>query len=159
MYKALCVVALLLAIFALTSGSKPADASATGLPSPVIVARGKVLNQTLPIPTTTIFTPEQTGLYRLSVYATLTAGAENTNSYWSYNPVWTDDSGVLSNAGGILFSNDGSKGSFDWSNVNTIGSTIVLEAMAETAITYSVSQYGPPDGSVYSLYYTLERLE
>src|SRR6266852_6871269 len=98
MHKTLGIAVVLLAVFAFTSGSRSADASPATPISPPIVAKGKLLNQTAPIPTTTIFTPVQTGLYRLSVYGTLTTGAQNSNSFWSYSPVWTDDSGVLSNA-------------------------------------------------------------
>ena len=159
MYKTLCVALALLAVFAFTSGSRSADASPVTSVSAPIVAKGKVLNQTVPIPTTTIFTPVQTGLYRLSVYGTLTTGAQNTNSNWLFSPVWIDDSGVSSSAGQILFSNNGQQGSFFWSQVNTIGASIVIEAKAGTAISYNVTQGGPPDGSVYSLYYTLERLQ
>jgi len=34
-----------------------------------------------------------------------------------------------------------------------------LEAKAGTPVTYDVTLSGPPDNSIYSLYYTLERLE
>src|SRR5258706_13448177 len=68
MFKTLCVAVLLLSTFALTQARN----STVGPVSPPIVARGKLLNQTAPIPTTTIFTPTQTGLYRLSVYGTVT---------------------------------------------------------------------------------------
>jgi hypothetical protein len=69
MHKTLCVAVLLLPTFALAQGGKSATPP---FPSPLIVAKGKLVNQTAPIPTTTIFTPIQTGLYRLSVYATVT---------------------------------------------------------------------------------------
>jgi hypothetical protein len=161
MYKALCVavvVAGLLAFTGRTSSAAPAPFT-----SPVIVAKGKVLNQNAPISTTTIFTPNQTGLYRLSVYGTVTtAGDQTSNSYWSYNPAWTDDSGVAqTQASGILIASvdDRAVGSFVLNNVGNIGVALVLEAKAGTDISYSMTQVGPPDGSAYSLYYTLERLE
>ncbi len=161
MYKSICVVAVLLAAFAFMSGSRPAtaSASATTYPPPQIVAKGKVINQTAEIPTTTILTPPQSGLYRLSVYGTVTTAAQTSNSYWYFAPRWIDDSGILSSQTGILTSIPGSQGPFLWSNVAEIGATIVIEVKGGTAITYSVSQSGPPDGSTYSLYYTLERLE
>jgi hypothetical protein len=40
-----------------------------------------------------------------------------------------------------------------------MGAALTLEAKSGTAISYSVIQTGAPDGSAYSLYYTLERLE
>jgi hypothetical protein len=161
MYKTLTVAALLLAAFAFTSGSRSADASPVTAISPPIVARGKVLNQTAPIPTTTIFTPTQSGLYRLSVYGTITQGSGAGTSFWIYSPAWIDDSGLLQNsANGILESNNDGAGSFLLTNSGfSLGATITLEAKAGTPITYSVTQVGPPDNSAYSLYYTLERLE
>src|ERR1700741_3702332 len=77
MYKALCVASLVLAAFAFTSGSK----SLAELPSgptyrPVIVARGALQNQTEPL-SATIYTPLRDGLFRLSVYATITTADPN----------------------------------------------------------------------------------
>src|SRR5260370_28594260 len=93
MYKSACVVVILLAAFAFTSGSRPADASPTTSIGPAIVARGKLTNQTAPIPSTTIFTPTQTGLYRLSVYATISKADPTGGSFWTLSPSWTDDGG------------------------------------------------------------------
>ncbi len=159
MYKTLTVAALLLAAFAFTSGSRSADASPTAAIGPAIVAKGKLVNQTATIPATAIFTPSQNGLYRLSAYATLITGTCG-GSTWSYTPEWTDDSGVLSSAY-VLQSNNSCPGSFvSFTSSNyQIGATITFEAKGGTAIDYSVSQIGSPDGTAYSLYYTLERLE
>jgi hypothetical protein len=55
MYKALCVAALLVGLLALTGRSS--SAAPAPFTSPVIVAKGKLVNQTAPISTTTIFTP------------------------------------------------------------------------------------------------------
>src|SRR5258706_10930445 len=90
MFKTLCVAVLLLSTFALTQARN----STVGPVSPPIVARGKLLNQTAPIPTTTIFTPTQTGLYRLSVYGTVTTST-CSGSDWSLNPERAHDSGAL----------------------------------------------------------------
>lgn len=46
-----------------------------------------------------------------------------------------------------------------WNDVGHIGLTLFLEAKAGTNISFSVTQSGPPDESVYSLYWTLERLQ
>ena len=161
MYKTLGVAVLLLAAFAFTSGSKPAGASAPiSYASPQIVARGKLFNQTAPIPTTTILTPAQNGLYRLSVYGTVTTST-CSGSIWAYTPAWTDDSGVLGSESGILQSAGDCLGPF----ISVVsyddqgGVVVTFEAKGGTAIDYSVSQIGSPDGTAYSLYYTLERLE
>src|SRR6266496_6591181 len=82
MYKTLCVVALLAGLVALTGRSS--SAAPAPFTSPLIVAKGKLVNQTAPIPTTTIFTPNQTGLYRISVYVTLTKSDPSSQSFWNY---------------------------------------------------------------------------
>ena len=97
MYKALCAVGLLLATLVLTSGSKPVDASATGLPSPVIVKRVALTNQTETIPITTIVTVAQTGMYRVSAYMTAITQSNGTHvKYLHLN--WNDDAGAIPRA-------------------------------------------------------------
>jgi len=81
MYKTLCVAALLVGLLALTGRSS--SAAPAPFTPPVTVAKGKLLNQTGLIPTTTIFTPTQTGLYRLSAYSTQTVPVSGgDNSYF-----------------------------------------------------------------------------
>ena len=160
MHKALCAVALLLATFALTSGSKTADASASGLPSPVIVAKGKLVNQTASIPTTTIFTPAQTGLYRLSVYATVTQSTPPTiQDNWYYHLYWSDDAGAEQSAGWELtWASDTVPPNAPAINSGlSTGNVTAFEAVAGTPVSYSVAGFN--DGSAFSLYYTIERLE
>src|ERR1700730_7883111 len=77
MNKTLCAVALLMGTLALT-GSQSAAVPAAPT-SPPIIARVKLANQTAAIPTTTIFTPAQTGLYRISLYLTQTIAVPNNN--------------------------------------------------------------------------------
>src|SRR5258706_4889680 len=89
MFKTLCVAVLLLSTFALTQARN----STVGPVSPPIVARGKLLNQTAPIPTTTIFTPTQTGLYRLSVYGTVTTST-CSGSEFDLDPALLDEFGA-----------------------------------------------------------------
>jgi hypothetical protein len=158
MYKSACVVVVLLAAFAFKPGSM-SDASPTTAIGPAIVARGKLLNQTAPIPTTTIFTPTQTGLYRLSVYATITTSDPISQSAWYFNYSWSDDAGPQV-AGGILFQSGASFGEFN-NDTSTLdgGQVKAFEAKAGTPITYSMTQAGASDSSAFSLYYTVERLE
>jgi len=153
-------VVVLLAALAFISGSKPAGASAsTSYASPQIIARVKLPNQNAPIPTTTIYTPTQTGLYRLSVYATMTRSDPNSQSTWFYSMAWTDDGGAESE-NEILYQNGEGRGQFNYNGLYTQGGwTMPFEAEAGTPITYNVSQEGAPDNSAYTLYYTLERLE
>ncbi len=158
MNKVLCVAVLLLGTIALTG--RNSTAAPVGPAYPLIVAKAKLLNQTAAIPTTTIYTPAQNGLYRLSVYATMTNPPADT--VWTFDFAWTDDSGSLQSGGGsLLQSNGDSTGSFLLANstYNQMGAAVIIEAKGGTAITYDMSQSGAPDGSAYNLYYILERLE
>ena len=157
MYKTLVVAILLLPTFAL--GQRRNSAPTTSYASPQIVARGKFPNQTAPILTATIFTPTQTGLYRLSVYATISKADPNSRAYWAYTFNWTDDSGVQSQPQ-LLIGYAPNLGQFYYQGGITLGGTSMpFEAKAGTPITHDVTQYYGPDNSAYSLYYTLERLE
>lgn len=150
MYKTLCVAVLLLPTFALAQGV-----------SPQIVARAKLTHQTATIPTTTIYTPTQTGLYRLSIYATVSKSDPNSGSNWIVGVWYTDDSGQQQPLGGLLEGYNSVPGMFTIQNFLTSlgGPTVTFNAKAGTPVTYSVTENGPPDNSAYSLYYTLERLE
>ena len=155
MYKALCVAGLLLATFALTSGSKPAGASTSGLQSPRIVSKGALLNQAAPLPMTGLFTPATTGLYRLSVYATMTTADTSSNSTYTYSLDWTDMWG--DNQAPILVGNDNFQGYFNGRSQQT--GVLVFQAEAGTHVNYYVSQQGLPDSSVYAIFWTVERLQ
>ena len=164
MYKTVGISVLVLATFAFTSGSRSADASPSGLPSPLIVARGKVLNQNQDIPTTTIFTPPVSGLYRISAYLTVTssvlAGADHT-----FNLNWSDDAGAEAAADPLfVYGNQtppSAYGTSPLAQVQNPGPGVVLtfQSVANVPVTYSVFGGSPSDGCTYSLYYVVERLE
>jgi hypothetical protein len=169
MYKSICVVAILLAAFASMSGSRSADASPTTPSSPVIVAKGKLVNQTAPIPTTTIFTPTQSGLYRLSVYMVTTVTDHLSLSLWDYQLNWSDAAGAeqCGGQGTLIFTPyvltlpGGTYPNVAWASnsASMPGQVVAFQAVAGFPITYSVMQSGGSDNSAYALYYTLERLE
>src|ERR1700685_551388 len=139
MYKNLCVAVLLLPMFALAQDATTASAPGRPFSSPLIVAKGKLINQTAPIPTTTIFTPAHDVFYRLSFYATVIAPTQNPcTSTWSYTPGWTDDSGVVNSAPGTLTSGCDYLGPFSSPYVGNFGAVTTVEAKGGTAITYSV---------------------
>jgi hypothetical protein len=161
MRKALYIAAVLIACGLTISFGKANTANTTST-WPLIVVKGKFLNQTAAIPQTNIYLPVDNGLYRLSVYATITTPSSADTSYWQFNPEWTDDSGQTYNGGGnaFLFSpNNDASGAFMWMGQGNYGGTLVLEAKGGTPISISTTLNGPPDNSAYSLYYTLERLE
>jgi hypothetical protein len=155
MYKAFCAAVLLAGLVALTG--RTSTAAPAPYTSPAIVAKGKLPTQTAVIPTTAIFTPNHDGLYRLSVYATLLTTVENSQNSWQVGASWTDDAGSQS-ANSVLFSVN-QLGPFVWSQVGSFGPALTFEAKAGSPISYFVTQSGPADGTAYSLYYTLERLE
>jgi hypothetical protein len=156
MYKTLCAAILLFPMYVFAQETKPTAPFTT----PQIVAKAKLTNQTAPITTTTILTPTQTGLYRLSIYATVTQNDPTSTSNWNVDVQWTDDSGQQQSVNSLLVASDNVLGQFIWENFFALGGTsVTLEAKVGTPITYSVTQCCSPDNSAYSLYYTLERLE
>jgi|SRR5271154_222973 len=165
MNKALCVMVLLLGGALMVKSSDGPSAIFT---SPVIVAKGRFVSRSTPIPTTTMFTPQQTGLYRLSVYMTaIRNGASGTTS-WSYSFSWSDDAGAENtsnlnlNGDGLTYLHPGNEPPFayaysDWTIVP--GAVVPFEAIAGVPVTYAVTELTPTNGSTYSLYYTVELLE
>jgi hypothetical protein len=158
MYKALCATAILLVIIAVTVGRSAGIPNAT-LTSPLIVARGRLVNQTQPFPATTLFTPTQDGLYRLSVYATVTTADPTSNSTWSYGFSWTDDAGAES-AGFVLGQNGNQLGQFYNGSYGYPGNAIPpFEAKKGIPVMHFMAHSDIPDNSAYSLYFVVERLE
>lgn len=136
--------------------------------SPVIVAQVSLKGQTNPIATTTLFTPQRDGLYRISSYGVVTV-PNSTFGQWDVQLNWTDDSGselcsdyqacnlmemwsdpVEEHFGGTT----GLQGHFP---PNTI---TVVQVKAGVPVTYSVvaDANGNPTGSTYELFITVEQL-
>lgn len=157
MRNSLYLAILLLAAFAFTSGGKTANASSPDPPVPVIVARAKFENVREPI-TVTALTPTQSGVYRISAYATITKNDPSSNSYWSYFASWTDEAGPETK-GGFTYQYGKNSGQF-LNNISVPGGGTVttIAVKGGTPITMNVTQYGPHDASVYSIYYVVERL-
>jgi hypothetical protein len=158
MYKVLSFALLLVASLLL---AQEKQLPAANLQSPVIVARERLVNQTAPIPTTTIFTPRQTGLYRLSVYMTMSRVG---TAFWGFNFNWSDDGGAESSSmtGSTLISEHkkAPPNAYAYSDFTLQpGAVVTFEAIANVPVTYSVTQTGSASDDIYSLYYTIERLE
>jgi hypothetical protein len=156
MYKALCAIAIGLAAYAVTAGSHSANASRGSLVSPIIVAQAKLPHQTAPIPESTMFTPAQDGLFRVSAYATVTKSTSGGS--WTFSLKWTDDAGAnleiyalqQSTTSAGQFTSDGGYGG---------GAVRTFEAKAGTPIMFNLGEAGHPEGGEYSLYYVVEQLE
>jgi hypothetical protein len=125
---------------------------------PVIVAKGKLVNQTAPVATTTLFTPNYDGVYRLSFYGTLTQANLGSNDQWWVNLFWTDDSG-LQLCQPCLVGGDRQTGQFSQFDFLSGQTSLLIEAKASTPIQYDVIQTGTPDNTAYSLYWIVERLD
>ena len=157
MYKNLSIAVLLVA-FGLDT------ARTTGLPastptSPTIVASIALTNQTATIPPTTVFTPTQTGLYRLSVYMTQTVSVPRSTSEWRYNLAWVDDAGVEGTGFyGVISVSTAKTPPSAWgsSNGTSPGNVAIFQAIAGQPVTYSV--LCNKAGGAYSLYFTVEQL-
>ena len=163
MNKTLSVAVLLLAVFAFTSSSKSIGAVPSSPPAPVIVARGVLTHQTEAF-SSTIYTPPQDGLYRLSAYATMTTADPNSESSWSYGFSWTDITGQTQEAFEVLSGAGDQLGQFTTftNEPNAVfggGFTRTVQVNAGTPIMHSTFQSGPPDHSAYAVYFTLERIE
>lgn len=157
MYKALFAVSLTAGLLVL-NGRGSGAASVPTFSGPAIVAKGRFLNQTAPIPTTTIFTPSRSGLFRLSAYGMVTTADPTSGSQWLFNPGYTDDTGITVNEYAFILSCDNHHvGQFCLDNYG--GGTLIFEAQAGTPVTITVMLDGQPDNSAYSLYYTVEHLE
>jgi len=92
MYKNLSIAVLLVAfgLVAARSTSSPTSGSAS------IVATVSLPNQTAPLPSTVLFTPGTTGLFRVTAYMTEVVPLANNGSVdtWIYHLGWTDDAVV-----------------------------------------------------------------
>jgi hypothetical protein len=157
MYKNLSIAVLLVA-FGLVA-ARSTGAPAPTLTSPTIVKKVALTNQTGPIPTTTIFTPGTSGLFRVSVYMTQ-AVAGNSPDYWTVDLGWSDDAGK--EAAATVSSSVGQVPPMAWGFVSGSfqpGSVVTVEGRAGQPLTFDVTDAGGfgNDGS-YSLYITVERL-
>ncbi len=145
MYKPIVVLSVLLASLAASYGQ-------SSLASPYIVAKGKFIGRATSIPMTTIFTPARTGLYRVSMYMTVTTADPSSSYCWSPLLQWTDD-GSTPEIGSFL-STCGSSVGPAYSG-NTIGAVNIIEAKSGTPVSFEILKQ---DNSVISFYYVVEAL-
>lgn len=117
--------------------------------SPIMVAKVDLSNQTAAIPTTTLFTPAQTGVYRISAYMTMVAAGSSTTG-WSIFANYTDDAGAQTL--GCSVSSEPVPGSVGFC-------TLLVHAIAGTPVAYSTNTYGQGDSyGTYDLFLRAERL-
>lgn len=146
-------IALLLVAFGVVAGHS--DSASSHPTSPVIVQRVVLTNQTGPIPITTLITPQQDGLYRLSAYMSLTRGGGTNNGIF-LDFAWTDGGGPKEIF--PLQLTDTSFPSFAWGPANNMDGILTFKANAGTPVTYRVAFTDPPPTGTYEIMLTLERL-
>ena|SRR5579872_1653833 len=160
-YKRISIAVFSLAVLAFVLRTKPVEAVPNAVSTPVIVAQGSFSNQNRNIRNQTIYTPTQAGVYRLTVYATITTQDTNSTSMWEWSASWTDASGQQQSIYPLWKwgSELGQFFAFYTTNYFTPGGySMSIQANARTAITQTMQRSGAPDNSAYSLYYVLERL-
>jgi hypothetical protein len=119
-----------------------------------MIARGSILSQTVAIPRTTIFTPLQTGMYRISPYMSMTAAS--STGFWTFEFYWTDEGGT----------NEASMLNLDCTRVpaygqvpngGTLGS-FTFRAIAGQPVSYQITDGGTGAGGTYEAFFVVERL-
>lgn len=104
-------------------------------------------NQTAPITQTTLFTPTEAGLYRLTVY--ISATALSSGEEWSFGLIWTDL--VEQNPFTLTVS-------AVRNGPGTI--TSIFSPRRNTPVSFQVeAENSPPPNSHYNLAFTVEQLK
>ena len=147
MNKALAVAVLLFGALAIGFAINDSPAAFIG---PRVVAKINLTNQTSQIPPTTLFTPPTSGMFRISVYETMTAAGDGNGVVLN----WTDEAGLESaNVGGI----QPGSGPYCLSAAGPPPCGTTLFAEAGAPIIYQISS--DANGGTYDLHIVVERLE
>jgi len=150
MNKALAVAVLLVGAFVFGFATNN-----TADREPHVVAKVDFTNQTAGIPTTTIFTPTHTGLYRVSNAMTMSSPVPNSNGGWNLIFNWTDEGGTetaflaqLSNA---------ATPNQDYPTPGLGENPLIFKALAGTPVSYQVfSDFG---AGTYAISFVVERID
>lgn len=152
MYKVLSVIFAGLLVFSVR-GSSSSGVNAA-LPTPSIIARVSLKAQTGAIPSTTLFTPTATGIYRISAYMCATNLYLGSGGYnLQFN--WTDDAGNEQAYQYFFLANLAAPQAWGYSQYGAPGNVTVLEASAGQPVSYSTNG----SDEEYSLYLVAERLQ
>jgi hypothetical protein len=116
---------------------------------PVIVSRVRILDSNSTVPLTILFTPKETGLYRITAYMTILSSTIQPTS-WGAAFVWTDSSKHFEST--QLIVGLGNNPPFQ----ETVFTFI---AKGGTPVEYLVDTSTPaPQDSTYTLFFTVEQL-
>jgi len=117
--------------------------------TPQIVARVSLTGQTGPISPTTLLSPTQDAMYRISAVMVITT-ANSGAGFWSINLGFAPDTGPTTVSIAQISSNQVGGG------INFY--TTAFRSDAGHPITYSVVDHNGAEGSTYELFIVLERL-
>jgi hypothetical protein len=138
--------------------SLPIAAQGQNLTSPLIVASGKMVGQTKPISATILYTPSETGLFRVSVYMCMAKPGNTPNRDWVFFLNWTDDAGKETDQLADLVVNSLPPSGYALSYILPAG--FAFEAVGGEPITFAVdASSGTGTKGRYSLYYTVEQIQ
>jgi hypothetical protein len=151
MNRILAATVLLLVALAIGFARDVSDAPA----GPRVIARISLANQTAAIPTTTVFTPADSGLFRASAYMTMTTPGTG-GAYWVLPLNWTDDAGEETTFLAQLPVSSVPPQDYGLSLGGEPNCTVVFRAVGGMPVTYSV--YAGNRGT-YALFMTIEKLD
>jgi hypothetical protein len=153
MFRIPCGVMLALATLAVI-GDKPAAFPAATPTYPLIVAKVARMEQTQAIPTTTIFNVTESGLYRVTTYATVISG--QSDGYVNVVLNYTDPAGPEEYYAAELYGAQVPPRAYGLSEEGDPANSFTFIALSGTQISFSVGQTPP---LTYDLAIVVERLE
>lgn len=115
---------------------------------PCVVASVSLTNQTQPLPSTPIFTPTNSGIFRISAYLS-TSKTNNPFASWTVSLGWTDDIGPRQS------------GPKAFQNASTAGiGTFVVQSLGGQPLFFRTRSDSGASGSLrYNLFIVVEQLE
>jgi hypothetical protein len=157
MKKNAVLALLLVGAFFLGAGTRSANTT-PATTGPTIVLRKHLRNQTQGIAQTTLFTPTQTGMYRVSIYAAMTSPVNGTSG-WAFGWNWTDDAGPEQVYLAVLYDIAAPPNAYANNNGATAPPVpFTFEAVAGQPVTFNVLAPSDNPGGTYGVDIVVERL-
>jgi hypothetical protein len=125
---------------------------------PNIVASFHLKNISQGIPTTTLFTPVTTGVFRVSIYLAMTTPVSGGN-WWTLNMNWADDAGQEEINLGSLPDDSAPPGDYSFTSTGGINPPFTFEAVAGQPVTFTLHQSVDNPPGTCGLSIVIERLQ
>jgi hypothetical protein len=120
---------------------------------PRVVARVNLFNRTKAIGPETLFTPQKSGVFRISGSMVCTVPNGQTQAYWLTEVSWTNEAGLNGPIGfSIVYTTTAGSSIF-------LNNPFVFNATAGTPISISTAPNLDTSGTQYNAYIILEQLE